>query len=389
MRLALAFVVLCAGCDAPPRAEPDEAPAPAPRWRTQGDAERGRALFEAHECRRCHERGDAPEAAIERDCVGCHRAIVRGDFEAPEADLAEWRGNLRSLVHAPSLEHADRLSRDWVARFLLEPYDVRPGLPATMPRLDLDAADAADLATFLVPSEPTAERVAGDAARGRRLVHELGCGGCHAIPGREPPALDPREAVALAPDLGLARERLTPATLLRELLAPRSQAMPRLITRREDAADVAAYLLGIEREDPSPSEPERLPLLDRPVSFAEVQARVLRRVCWHCHSDADLALGDGGPGNTGGLGFGPRGLDLSDYAGVMNGALDERGERRSIFRLDAVSGEPLLVAALLARREEERGAHRADLRGMPLGLPSLSPAQIQLVESWIAQGRPQ
>jgi hypothetical protein len=28
------------------------------------------------------------------------------------------------------------------------------------------------------------------------------------------------------------------------------------------------------------------------------------------------------------------------------------------------------------------------VRGMPLGLPPLEPEQIQLVESWIAQGRP-
>ena len=29
------------------------------------------------------------------------------------------------------------------------------------------------------------------------------------------------------------------------------------------------------------------------------------------------------------------------------------------------------------------------LRGMPLGLPSVTPEELQLVESWIAQGRPE
>jgi hypothetical protein len=29
------------------------------------------------------------------------------------------------------------------------------------------------------------------------------------------------------------------------------------------------------------------------------------------------------------------------------------------------------------------------VRGMPLGLPAVGPEEIQLVESWIAQGRPQ
>jgi hypothetical protein len=28
------------------------------------------------------------------------------------------------------------------------------------------------------------------------------------------------------------------------------------------------------------------------------------------------------------------------------------------------------------------------MRGMPLGYPSLTPEEIQLVESWVAQGRP-
>ena len=50
-------------------------------------------------------------------------------------------------------------------------------------------------------------------------------------------------------------------------------------------------------------------------------------------------------------------------------------------------GTPRLLAVLLARQREIRGEQGA-LRGMPLGLPPLSPEQIQLVETWIAQGRP-
>jgi hypothetical protein len=48
-----------------------------------------------------------------------------------------------------------------------------------------------------------------------------------------------------------------------------------------------------------------------------------------------------------------------------------------------------LVAVLLARHKELAGQVTPGLRGMPLGLPALSAEQIQLVESWIAQGRPQ
>jgi hypothetical protein len=68
--------------------------------------------------------------------------------------------------------------------------------------------------------------------------------------------------------------------------------------------------------------------------------------------------------------------------------LDDHAERKSVFAKTA-DGTPLLVAALLARQEEEAGAPRADLRGMPLGLPALSAEEVQLVETWIAAGRPQ
>ena len=54
----------------------------------------------------------------------------------------------------------------------------------------------------------------------------------------------------------------------------------------------------------------------------------------------------------------------------------------------AGDGTPRLVRALLARRDEEAGHPDALVRGMPLGYPSLSPEEIQLVESWVAQGRP-
>ncbi|AKF08972.1 c-type cytochrome [Sandaracinus amylolyticus] len=383
MRRALACaLVLAAGCTAEP------APAPvaiASRWAIRGDAARGRALFESMECTRCHEHPVVEPPPAARDCTGCHRAIHAGTHDAPAAAIARWSARITSLVHVPALGRS-RLSRDWIARFLIEPHDVRPALAATMPRLPIDARDAADLATFLVPDEPLdgapLPRDAETIARGRALFEARGCASCHA-----PSAigtLDP--ALALAPDLRWTRERMTDRAIVDWILDP-SPPMPRLVAAREDAVAIAAYLVS-SALDPieivTPADP--LPLLDRPVSFTEVRDRVLRRTCWHCHSDAGLALGEGGPGNTGGFGFAARRLDLSDYEGVMSGSLDDAGERRSIFR--EVDGVPLLVAVLEARASEERG-HASELRGMPLGLPAVSPEEIQIVRSWIAQGRPQ
>jgi cytochrome c2 len=199
------------------------------------------------------------------------------------------------------------------------------------------------------------------------------------------------DARLLAPDLSLVAERVQLGRLVPWLLDPSAQTpgtlMPSFGLTREEARDLAAFLLELAQSSAPPAASEaRLALLHRKVSFAEVDQRVFRRTCWHCHSAPHYARGDGGPGNTGGFGFAGRGLDLSSYAGLSAGSRDERGQRRSIFA-PLEDGTPRLVAQLLARRAEERGLEIQGVRGMPLGLPALSLEDIQLVETWIAQGR--
>lgn len=157
----------------------------------------------------------------------------------------------------------------------------------------------------------------------------------------------------------------------------------------EEARDIAAYVLTTELAPAVPKPiPARLPVLARRVSYDEVMEKVLHRTCRHCHSEPDYALGEGGPGNTGGFGFAPRGFNVGNHEGMLAGYLDDHGDRHSVFS-PMPDGTPRLVAALLARQEEEAGRPRADLRGMPLGLPALTPEEVQLVESWVAQGRPE
>jgi hypothetical protein len=98
-------------------------------------------------------------------------------------------------------------------------------------------------------------------------------------------------------------------------------------------------------------------------------------------------LGDGGPGNTGGFGFKPRGLNVSRYEYVQAGYLDDDGERQSVFRKTS-KGVPRLVAAMMARHFELAGKPDDEVRGMPLGFPPIPIEDIQLVLTWIAQGRP-
>jgi len=165
--------------------------------------------------------------------------------------------------------------------------------------------------------------------------------------------------------------------------------MPQLPLSAGQADDLASYILTVSLEPQTPPVlPARLPKLSRRVSFDEVNERVFRRTCWHCHSTPEYAMGDGGPGNTGGFGFKGRGLNVATYSDLASGSLDDRGQRRSVF-LPVADGTPRLLAVLIARQHELRGEELPGLRGMPLGLPALTPEQIQLVESWIAQGRPQ
>jgi hypothetical protein len=164
--------------------------------------------------------------------------------------------------------------------------------------------------------------------------------------------------------------------------------MPNHNLSLEDAQHLARWIVEAPLAPLTPRAPPRLPPpLARRVTFAEVQDRVLGVTCGHCHGNPDVALGDGGPGNTGGFGFSPKRLDLTTYAAVAAGYVDPSGERHSVFTPTA-DGTPRLVAALLARHAEEAGQPNTEVRGMPLGLPPLAVEDIQLVATWIAQGRP-
>lgn len=353
------------------------------------------ALFAKFECTRCHDIPAVAEAPRDKHCVRCHQQIHAGTFEAAPAHLAKWRGRITSLRFAPDLAAADRLRRDYIAAFLRAPHDVRPGLPAEMPRLALSPEDAARLATHLSP-DADGTLAEGDAMHGGALYHSLGCARCHRFTGAtvDDPAMhaagrDQSElgAWALAPDLRRARERIRPGALATWIAAPRG-AMPSQGVTPANARDLAAFIATTPlATPPSPPVTARLPVLARPVLWREVETKVFRNLCWHCHAVPDYARGDGGPGNSGGFGYAPRGLDVSSYTGISSGSLDERGEPRSIFA-KLPDGTPRVIAHLLARHAEEAGTY-GPIVGMPLGLPPLALEDIQLVDSWIAQGRPQ
>ncbi|MEM6790696.1 MAG: c-type cytochrome [Myxococcota bacterium] len=364
----------------------------------EGDAARGAALAVRFECHRCHAVPAVAPPPREKQCVGCHAAIADGRFDAPAPVLSAWRANLHSLPAAPSLATAGTLlDPDWIARFLLHPHDVRPHLEATMPRLALSPQEATDLAAFLVAAGPPPPRprplpapTPAALATGQAVFSARGCGTCHAFVAPASGMNSP-----LAPDLRGTRDRIAPDRLAGWIQRPQRVApgtgMPDLGLDDDEALAVAGYVYFAPlKPQAAVSAPPRRPVLDRRVTYAEVRDRVFRKVCWHCHAEPDLARGDGGPGMTGGFGFPGRQLDLSTYEAVQSGYLDDQGEPTSVFAASAVAGMgrvSRLVEVLRNRQLEEAGA-TPEVRGMPLGLPALSPEDLQLVETWVAQGRP-
>jgi cytochrome c2 len=366
-----------------------------------GDASRGRELVARFECNRCHDGSGLAAVPLEKNCFSCHEQIATGKFKVSAEALARFRPHILDARDAPSLTAIGaRLERTWIRDYLLSPRDLRPKLMPTMPRLALDAEQASDIAAYLAARDRALGTPlrAGNALHGRELMEHKACSSCHSFSGvpafasgTAPPAdSDVSRSAALAPDLRFTRERFRRDRLSAWLLDPKAvkpdTRMPNFGLSGDEANDIAAYILTAELA-PAPSETfTRLPVLARRVSYDEVNTKVFSRTCHHCHSDPESSGGDGGPGNTGGFGFAPRGVSFSSHASILAGYLDERGQRRSLF--EPVAGAPRLIAALLARQDEANQKYSQAVRGMPLGLPPLSPEDVQLVETWVAEGKP-
>jgi mono/diheme cytochrome c family protein len=414
--VAVVLAAVLAACGSKPRPDPSAKNAPppppasvstTPSVAAPADPVHGKELVLTFQCNRCHDGTGHAAAPQNKHCVHCHKDIMEDRFKASAASIARWKPRVKELADAPSLEASGkRFTRASVERYLLQPNDLRPHLHQSMPRLSITPAEARDIAAYLVPDVDAApgkpvETAGADLGKGRQLLDTKGCGSCHVFSGvaaiapSAAPAMDGNEferGHRLAPDLRFTRERMTAAKLTAWLTDPRAvkpdTPMPKIALSPTDVRDLAAYLLDVEVTAPPPRpRVARLPILPRKVTFKEVDERVFHRTCWHCHSEPDYAIGDGGPGNSGGLGFKPRGLNLSDYGGIAAGYLDDKGERASIFIKDAEE-VPRLVRALLARHDEENGGETGAVRGMPLGYDPLSLEDIQLVETWVAQGRP-
>lgn len=382
-------------------------------------------LFVRHECHRCHEIDGVAPPTAQKQCAGCHLELAgsAGDAKKLEQGHATYgdafdrfiRRTQTLYVDVPPLASLSRFRASWLRSFLQSPYDLRPHLAESMPRLALTPADVEVLVKGLAkdapPPTPSAERL----ERGAALFEARACTTCHLFGNRrfptQPAALfdfkRPAERLlARAPDLRHVRDRLNRDVVVKLVLAPRSvnprAQMPALGLSRGDAELLADFVLA--GDVGALVEPPVVAAVTAPkqVRYEDVEERVFRKVCWHCHSNADFADGEGGPGNTGGFGFPALGLSFATYDELMNGSIGPDGEYRSIFRKGS-TGEPVLLEVLKKRVHENARDFvkpgldsRARLlappdesqRGMPLGLPAVEPADLALVEAWIVAGKP-
>lgn len=381
------------------------------------------AVMARLECHRCHEvEGLAPPPTV-KHCAGCHRELAGSANDAAKLEQGRKtygdafdrfvRRTATHYVDVPPLVSMRRFRASWLRSFLADPLDLRPHLTESMPRLPLTPADLDALTSGLSADAPAPAASPEQLALGARLFEAKACTSCHLFGTRrfpsQPAALFEVKAPAIsvlarAPDLRHVRDRLNRDVVVKLLRSPRAvnarAQMPNPGLSRAEAEALADFLL--QGALGPPVEPEAVPVAQHvgPARYEDVEARVFRKVCWHCHSNPDFVDGEGGPGNTGGFGFKGAGLSLATYEEVMNGSLGPDGEYRSVFR-KGPSGEPVLLEVLRRRVEENardfvRPGHeglRAPLAsagplGMPLGLPALAPDDLALVEAWIAAGKP-
>ncbi len=195
---------------------------------------------------------------------------------------------------APSLAGSrERLSRDWIARWLDGPQALKPG--ARMPRLFADdrrgRIEREIIALRLGDEAPPRREPKGDHRQGKKIFHFVGCAACHFLPERAPAEqaqLDRLPLEALA-------DRLPSPRLAAFLENPSERfpqgAMPRVPLSPGEARDLEAYLLlwskpASNRVEEAVGE-EEIAALQRELGASSLEAAadllIRRKRCAACH----------------------------------------------------------------------------------------------------------
>ena len=207
-------------------------------------------------------------------CLKCH---------APASPVAKDGGGMPELAtDAPNLGDAGaRLKVDWMARWIEDPRALRP--TATMPKLfhGQPAGQARDIAEYLAtlgarPQKPAPAAPPGAVEAGGRLFANLGCVGCHTLPGNDDWAKDPKRV-----PLRFVGAKWQPDALVAFLQQPdRHYAwirMPNFHLSAAEASQIAAFVTAPKPVDLAPA--------DRPAGdAARGRALVETSGCMDCHA---------------------------------------------------------------------------------------------------------
>ena len=215
----------------------------------------------------------------ELGCVNCHGG---------ETGLPALRGPALATV-------TQRVRSAWLRKFVADPASVHPG--AVMPQA-LAKADEKTLVAvehYLASLKPSAAPKAAakimhvNAGRGGELFHTLGCVACHQ-PGKDfvPPEGAPKAEEFSHRSVGFsdlqAKYSLDAlgAFILDPLKVRTDGRMPKIAMERQDAIDIAGYLLAFQGSDGRLDEAVVPVVVDKSLALAGRQAVVAAR-CAACH----------------------------------------------------------------------------------------------------------
>lgn len=206
-------------------------------------------------CLQCHSQGgvvDIPEAPKlsfgkelfeDRGCYACHTVKGFEDFQNPGPDLTHL---------------ASKTDKEWTSKWLKSPLTFRPDtkMPqffdlsnSSLPEdLNKSKAEIEGIVAYLFdkskPIEMPQPLEGGDVEKGKELVANLGCMGCHAV--------EDWEGTNFGPDLKPIGSKVNAAWLQDWLKNPKhywkETRMPQMRINDEEARDISAYLLTLKNE---------------------------------------------------------------------------------------------------------------------------------------------
>jgi mono/diheme cytochrome c family protein len=182
--------------------------------------------------------GTVGEVFERYQCLECH--ALRGGYGELAPDLG-WQG--------------DKVHREWLVRYLKEPYPIRPGLDARMPDFGMTDQEIELVVDYIeaswwddeVPPDPfDGEPPPAELAeRGRELVRNVySCLDCHEVQG---------EGEEDGPALDEAGDRLQPGWTYQWVLDPQrfyENDMGEEEVSEADALALTAYLMSLRSENP-------------------------------------------------------------------------------------------------------------------------------------------